>query len=114
MRDIPRGENREFNNLFTTRCKQFDKLTDKSDSDDFFVTWDELYETFEFLVTNSIEGNSQAESRIGQVVINTIAKAIKDNLAETESAITPSKIYKYWTSLASVESIKLLKMKTTK
>ena len=58
-RDIPRGENREFNNLFTTRCKQFDKLTDKSDSDDFFVTWDELYETFEFLVTNSIEGNSQ-------------------------------------------------------
>lgn len=106
-RDIPRGENREFNNLFTTRCKQFDKLTDKSDSDDFFVTWDELYETFEFLVTNSIEGNSQAESRIGQVVINTIAKAIKDNLAETESAITPSKIYKYWTSLASVESIKI-------
>lgn len=57
--------------------------------------------------TNSIEGNSQAECKIGQVVINTIAKSILDNTENRESSITPAKIYQYWASLASMEAIKI-------
>ncbi|KAL6453409.1 hypothetical protein SBY92_004977 [Candida maltosa Xu316] len=113
-RDIPRGENAEFNNLYLTRFNQFDKLTNKGDSDDFFVTWNELYETFEFLNTNSIEGNSDAELKIGQAVINTISKSIKDSIEKKDSPITPNKIYQYWTSSASVESIRITQEENNK
>lgn len=66
-----------------------------------------MYQALEFLSTNSIEGNSQAECKIGQVIINTIAKSILDNKEKRDSSITPMKIYQFWTSLASMEAIRI-------
>ncbi|CAI5757313.1 unnamed protein product [Candida verbasci] len=114
-RDVPRDDNRLYKKTFMEKYARFDSLKDKSDSDDFLLTWDELYSTFEFLIVNSIEENLQAEQKLGQAVINTIAKSIGDNdrkESDVENSnsnpqiITPSKIYNYFISSASEESIR--------
>ncbi|KAG5417429.1 hypothetical protein I9W82_005063 [Candida metapsilosis] len=105
-RDIVRGENVRFNPIFLERFASFDQGKDKSQSDDFFTTWDELYFTFEFLCFCSIEGSAEAEAKIGQSVINTISKAIKDEIEGRETSITPDLIHKYWSSPASEMDIK--------
>lgn len=105
-RDIVRGENVRFNPLFLEKFAAFDQGQDKSESDDLFTTWDELYFTFEFLSVCSIEGSPEAEAKIGQLVINTISKAIKDEIEGRETSITPDLIHKYWSSPALEMDIK--------
>lgn len=41
------------------------------------------------------------------MIINTIAKSILDNKEKRDSSITPMKIYQFWTSLASMEAIRI-------
>ncbi|KAI5958417.1 hypothetical protein CANMA_004261 [Candida margitis] len=105
-RDIVRGENVRFNPMFLEKFAAFDGGQDKTESDDLFTTWDELYFTFEFLSGFSIEGSAEAEAKIGQSVINTISKAIKDEIEGRETSITPDLIHKYWSSPASENDIK--------
>ncbi|KAI5958105.1 hypothetical protein KGF57_002913 [Candida theae] len=105
-RDIARGENVRFNPIFLEKFATYDHGSDKSQSDDLFTTWDELYFTFEFLAVCSIEGSPEAEAKIGQSVINTVSKAIKDEIEDRETTITPDLIHKYWSSPASEMDIK--------
>lgn len=105
-RDIVRGENVSFNPIFLEKFAAFDQRQDKSESDDLFTTWDGLYFTFEFLSVCSIEGSPEAETKIGQLVVNTISKAIKDEIEGRETSITPDLIHKYWSSPALEKDIK--------
>ncbi|ODV77635.1 uncharacterized protein CANTADRAFT_8076 [Suhomyces tanzawaensis NRRL Y-17324] len=118
-RDVPRGQNSEFQEWFLTKLEKYEQLQNKQDSDDFFNSWNELYETFEYLSTTSIEGDVESETKLGQVVINSISKAIKqevenlhasDDLKKSEvsqSAITPDKIYQYWLTSATEKSVQI-------
>ncbi|KAK6457582.1 uncharacterized protein RJT20DRAFT_125362 [Scheffersomyces xylosifermentans] len=108
-RDLPRGENEKFSDWFLVKVNEFEKLANKGDSDYFFATWEELEDTFDFLSTNTIEGDNEAEKRIGQVVINTISNAIRIEVDKKNGneSITPDKIYQYWSSSASDEAIRI-------
>ncbi|EGW35236.1 uncharacterized protein SPAPADRAFT_132123 [Spathaspora passalidarum NRRL Y-27907] len=107
-RDMARGDNLIYQDSFSSMFDEFDKLEDKEQSDDIFASWEELYNTFEFLNTNSIDGNSEAEKRVGQVVINTIAKAVRDKLTKKElPPITPEMIYSYWSSSATEKEFEI-------
>lgn len=109
-RDLPRGENEVFADWFIKKAEAFEKLEEKErqDSDDFFSSWHELKMTFEFLKTNSIEGDTEAETRMGQVVINTISKTIKDELDGIQDAqITPDQIYQYFSKPATEAAIRV-------
>lgn len=99
-RDFPRGENTEYQPWFLEKVAEFQRLKDPSQSDFFFSAWDELHSTLEFLSTNTIEGESEAEKRVGQVVINSIAKLIMEETASETNSDT-DKIYKYWSLPAS-------------
>lgn len=110
-RDLPRGNNAFFESWFLNMADSFEKLPEKEkgQSDDFLYSWDELKESFDFLSTTSIENDSEAEQKIGQVLINTISKAIKDEVEsisdENKSTITPDRIYLYFCDMASEEAI---------
>lgn len=109
-RDHARGENTKFRGWFLETLKTYDNLSEKEkeDPDDFFSSWKEFEQCLEFLLLLGIESNEEgdveAERKIGQSVLNTIAKAIKDEeeLKENNTnTITPDKIYNYWSSLAT-------------
>ncbi|RLV90778.1 Protein MMF1 mitochondrial [Spathaspora sp. JA1] len=107
-RDMARGGNENYQDSFVKKFDEFDKLQDKQQSDDIFASWEELYSTFEFLNTNSIDGNIEAEKRVGQVVINTIAKAVRDKISKKEDpTITPEMIYSYWSSSATEQEFEI-------
>lgn len=105
-RDRPRGQNQEYQDWFLKKLLAFTSLENRSDSEDFFATVVEIYDTLEFLNTNSIEGNTEAEERAGQVLINSVAMGIKQEGDETVDDPTMSDfIYQYWFSLAREEDI---------
>ncbi|CUM67869.1 uncharacterized protein PRCAT00005578001 [Priceomyces carsonii] len=104
-RDVPRDENAFFQDWFLLCVKNFKKLDKKEDSDDFFGKWEELVETLRFLKTNSIEDELVTESRIGQALLNTIAKAIKDEADGVKNDITPDKFYEFLSSVAPDDAI---------
>jgi hypothetical protein len=103
-RDISRNENTKLEPWFTDIVHNFDKLLDKQQSDDFFANWDEVYQTLEFLSTTTIEGDLIAEKRVGQVLINTVSLAVKNQVENVKSSITATKICDYFQSLASEEA----------
>ncbi|KAK6465521.1 hypothetical protein DFJ63DRAFT_282025 [Scheffersomyces coipomensis] len=104
-RDLPRGENIKFANWYIEKLQEFDSLKVKDESDDFFSTANELIDTLEFLTFNSIEGDNESEKRIGQVVLNTIAKAVKDEQDSKSNSITPDLIYQFWSCPAKDEAV---------
>lgn len=115
-RDIPRGENADFRPWFMETLQRFNNLSakEKEDPDDFFTTWKTFEACMDFLALQCIEGNdAEAEStekRIGQSVLNTIAKAVKDEMdgvtaADDDTKINPDKIYNYWASFATEEEV---------
>ncbi|CUM47623.1 unnamed protein product [Debaryomyces fabryi] len=110
-RDLPRGDNVYFQDWFIDMVNAFDNLPEsqKGNSDDILYCWSELKESFDFLTTTSIEGDSDAEEKFGQVVINTVSKAIKDEsddkINDPALANTPDVIYQYFCELASEEDI---------
>lgn len=104
-RDLPRGENANFQSDFLKKVLEYNNLDDKSQSDDFLSTWEELSQSLSYLCINSIEDDLEAEQKLGQVVINTISNAIKNEVEKKKSSISPDLIYKYWASAASEEEI---------
>ncbi|KAK6201369.1 uncharacterized protein RJT21DRAFT_120423 [Scheffersomyces amazonensis] len=107
-RDLARGENTKYSAWFIKKLREYDVLKNKNDSDDFFDSETELIESFDFLTVSSIEGDSEVEKRLGQIVLNTIAKAIKDEQdGKKEGVISPDAIYQYWSSPASEKAVGL-------
>ncbi len=114
-RDIPRSANAEFRPWFMETLQRFNNLSvkEKEDPDEFFTTWKTFEACMDFLVLQCIEGNdAEAEStekNIGQSVLNTIAKAVKDEMdgitTDDETKINPDKIYNYWSSFATEEEV---------
>lgn len=110
-RDLPRGNNAYFQDWFIDIANTFDNLLEvqKGNSDDILYCWSELKESFDFLITTSIEGDNEAEEKFGQVVINTVSKAIKDESEDKPNdhaqPSTPDIIYQYFCELASEEAI---------
>ncbi|CAK7895694.1 hypothetical protein CAAN1_05S04830 [[Candida] anglica] len=112
-RDIPRGENSELHPRFVKELEGFYALPeeDKQDPDNFFPRWHEFETCLGFLAMNGFEGSEgeleDFEVKVGQSVLNTIAKAVKEEteIEEVEpvssTTITPDRIYKYLSSLAS-------------
>lgn len=115
-RDLPRGDNIYDADWFKDLLKHHNQLSkeDQSVSDDFFSSWSELLATFEYLKEDDIDG-TEAETKLGQVVINTVAKAIRDEdqtgAKPKDDSIDPDRIYKYWTSAASKEDIEIAQEK---
>ncbi|KAI3405882.2 hypothetical protein KGF56_001490 [Candida oxycetoniae] len=114
-RDIPRGENAKFKQHFLDKFKEYDVLSNKSDSDDFFTSWKELHDVFDFLCVTSIEGNADAERLLGQTAVNTIAKCVmeykKSNKGEklgNVEDVMPEVIHSYWSSPAPEEFVKVV------
>lgn len=111
-RDVPRKENEHFQDWFLKEYELYNRLLsdEKSKSDYFLYNWSEVLKTFEFLALTSIGDDKESEERIGQALINTVSKCIKDESEgatfETESC-TPDLIYQYWISSASEEAISL-------
>ncbi|KAK7680081.1 hypothetical protein QCA50_016806 [Cerrena zonata] len=115
-RDLPRGDNIYDADWFKDLLKHHNQQSkeDQSVSDDFFSSWSELLATFEYLKEDDIDG-TEAETKLGQVVINTVAKAIRDEdqtgAKSRDDSIDPDRIYKYWTSAASKEDIEIAQEK---
>lgn len=102
-RDVPRGENTEFGRWF---LEVLDAHNNSSQTKNFFNDWNETKEHLEYLTRNNIDSDDSALR--GQKLINTIAKCIKDEkdgVPETDTSVTPDKIYRFWLSYASKEAI---------
>lgn len=127
-RDIPRGDNVNFQPWFLKLIDQYNKLSvkEKEDPEDIFSSWSTFEDCLKFLTLQGIEGTEEvdadAERKIGQSVLNTIAKAVKDEKdkkasvsksdqsianSEDDDEVTPDKIYTFWSSLASEEEISI-------
>lgn len=101
-RDCARGPNVEFTERFLDLEAKARILGE--DSDHFFSSWFELEQSFVFLALVKIESVSAFVQRVGQVTINTVAKAIKDELVKKSGDfISPNKIHLHLTSLAKKE-----------
>ncbi|EDK42629.1 hypothetical protein LELG_00807 [Lodderomyces elongisporus NRRL YB-4239] len=119
-RDIPRGENIHIKPSFLEKFRLYDESSDKTESDDFFTSWKELHDVFDFLCVTSIEGNTDAERLLGQTAVNTIAKAVKEYGEESKkmpeinpgdvatSKVTTDLIHMYLTAPAPEEFVKVV------
>lgn len=102
-RDCPRGENVEFTPEFLKLELQMLKLTNHGESDYFFASWFELSQALEFLAFTLIESVDSFMIRVGQVAIDSIARAVKDENTHTESKIVIKEIYRYLVTTAKLE-----------
>ena len=75
----------------------------------FFTVGVNLKKVLIFSITTSIEGDNEAEEKFGQVVINTVSKAIKDESEDKPNdhaqPSTPDIIYQTFCELALEEAI---------
>lgn len=106
-RDLPRGENSDYKLYFLDLITDFNKLENKKDSDDFFIMEQHLYVALDHLTTDT------THELIGNIILNTIAKSVKDEDENTSvssksssdksdsDSITPDVIYKFLSSPAS-------------
>lgn len=99
-RDCVRGENVEFTEEFLELDARYNALVEKSSSNDFIGTWDDVKKALEFLEQLDMENSATFLEKMGQVYANTIAKAIKDEDTETDCDINPDKLYKFFVSPA--------------
>lgn len=102
-RDCPRGENVNFTEEFLNLEKQVLQLSKNGELDYFFATWFELNQALEFLAFTQIESVDSFMIRVGQVAIDSIAKAVKDENSNSESKIVIKEIYRYLVSTAKFE-----------
>lgn len=105
-RDCARGENVEFTQRFLQLEAAFSALpANVKDADDFFTDWKQMHQALELLALMRIELLEKIIHRVGQVIVNTTAKAVKDEFSAKKSDITPDKLYKHLVSPASSESL---------
>lgn len=104
-RDCARGDNVDFSDAFLELEAQYNLLAAKEASDHFFTSWDELHKALDFLALMEIENVEKFMHRVGQVIVNTVAKAVKDEIAEIPNDINPDRIYKFLVSPASAASL---------
>ncbi|KAM9911532.1 hypothetical protein OXX69_003427 [Metschnikowia pulcherrima] len=101
-RDCARGANVEFTERFLDLEAKARTLGE--DSDHFFSSWFELEQSFVFLASVKIESVSAFVQRVGQVTINTVAKAIRDEESKPAGEfISPNKVHSHLISLAKKE-----------
>lgn len=102
-RDCARGKNTEFTAAFLLLEAELKKLGDERLSDHFFFTWFELQQALEFLALAKIENVDTFIHRVGQVTVNTVAKAIGDEMHGRFNKISPDKIHKHLVSLVRAD-----------
>lgn len=91
-RDCARGQNMHFDERFLRLEEQTRLLGDPELSQHFFYQWAELQQALDFLALAKIEHVDAFVERVGQVTVDTIAKAVKD---ESKAArISPDTIHK--------------------
>lgn len=99
-RDCPRGENVKFTTDFLDLEEQ---VLQVPNNDYFFASWFELNQALEFLAFTPIESVDSFMIRVGQVAIDSIAKAVKDENTHKDSKIVIKEIYRYLVSPAKQE-----------
>lgn len=99
-RDCPRGENVNFTTEFLNLVEQTLQVPN---NDYFFASWFELNQALEFLAFTPIESVDSFMIRVGQVAIDSIAKAVKDENTHNDSKIVIKEIYRYLVSPAKQE-----------
>ncbi|GEQ72878.1 hypothetical protein JCM33374_g6566 [Metschnikowia sp. JCM 33374] len=101
-RDCARGQNVDFTDRFLDLEANAQTLGE--DSDHFFASWFELEQSFVFLASVKIESVPDFIQRVGQVTLNTVAKAVKDEMTKPEGTfISPNNIQLYLMSIARKE-----------
>lgn len=102
-RDCARGENIHFTPEFLNLEMLVLKLSNNGESDYFFASWFELNQALEFLAFTQIESVDSFMIRVGQVAIDSIAKAVKDENTRTDSKIVIKEIYRFFVSTAKLD-----------
>ena len=108
-RDVPRESNASYQGWFMELLQDYDNspILAQKESENFFYLWTELEDCFKFLISSQIENDTDVEKKLGQVLINTIAKSIRDECANkfslSDNEITPDRIYHFWSMAASNE-----------
>lgn len=94
-RDCPRGLNVKFDPAFVDMEAKDVSSGDASSSNYFFASWSELHQALEFLALAKIEHVDTFIERVGQVIVNTIARAVRDELSAKTARISPDKIHRH-------------------
>lgn len=106
-RDCVRGANVDFSPDFLARAARYDALKTKDDSDDFFADWDVFHK---ILVFTASLVTTPTESGLAQTIINTVAKAVKDEGTPMANDISPNAIYSFLVSPVPHEPLNDLKL----
>ena len=94
-RDCPRGDNVHFTERFLALELLLRSSNDESTY--FCISWPDMLGCLLFLFT-SIDTMPELMTNFGQVAIDSIAKAVKDENTRTESKIVVKEIYRYLVS----------------
>ncbi|KAI5964850.1 uncharacterized protein KGF55_001920 [Candida pseudojiufengensis] len=105
-RDIPRGGNSQMKDAFSRLFEIVDTFPIKNPEGVAYMNWDRFQTYLDDICIKNIESDPSYDPNIGQVIINTISKAIKDEVNNKKPEITADKIFKYFKSPATENQIK--------